>query len=48
MIGGGTLVLLGIGLLMLTGKSAAEAMPLVHDHLARCDDCREVSQSWSC
>jgi hypothetical protein len=25
----------------LDGKSAAEAMPLVQDHLNRCDDCRE-------
>jgi hypothetical protein len=25
----------------LAGKDAAEAMPLVHDHLARCRDCRE-------
>jgi hypothetical protein len=25
----------------LAGKSAAEAMPLVHDHLMRCRDCRE-------
>ena len=25
----------------LEGKSAAEAMPLVHDHLTRCADCRE-------
>ena len=25
----------------LAGKSAAEAMPLVQDHLERCDDCRE-------
>ncbi len=27
--------------LHLTGKSAAEAMPLVQDHLDRCGDCRE-------
>lgn len=27
--------------LQLAGKNAAEAMPLVHDHLERCDDCRE-------
>jgi predicted anti-sigma-YlaC factor YlaD len=27
--------------LSLVGKSAAEAMPLVHDHLERCTDCRE-------
>jgi hypothetical protein len=27
--------------LMLTGKNAAEAMPLVEDHLRRCRDCRE-------
>lgn len=26
---------------MLEGKNAAEAMPLVHDHLLRCPDCRE-------
>lgn len=26
---------------ILAGKSAAEAMPLVHDHLDRCDNCRE-------
>ncbi len=25
----------------LAGKNAAEAMPLVHDHLTRCRDCRE-------
>lgn len=25
----------------LVGKDAAEAMPLVQDHLDRCDDCRE-------
>lgn len=25
----------------LEGKSAAEAMPLVQDHLTRCRDCRE-------
>jgi hypothetical protein len=25
----------------LAGKNAAEAMPLVQDHLDRCDDCRE-------
>lgn len=25
----------------LAGKSAAEAMPLVQDHLERCKDCRE-------
>lgn len=25
----------------LAGKSAAEAMPLVQDHLERCDDCCE-------
>jgi hypothetical protein len=25
----------------LTGKNAAEAMPLVQDHLERCHDCRE-------
>jgi hypothetical protein len=25
----------------LAGKSAAEAMPLVQDHLNRCGDCRE-------
>jgi predicted anti-sigma-YlaC factor YlaD len=25
----------------LAGKSAAEAMPLVQDHLERCTDCRE-------
>lgn len=27
--------------LHLAGKNAAEAMPLVQDHLDRCDDCRE-------
>ena len=26
---------------VLTGKNAAEAMPLVQDHLDRCGDCRE-------
>jgi hypothetical protein len=26
---------------MLTGKPAAEAMPLVEDHLNRCKDCHE-------
>ena len=25
----------------LAGKNAAEALPLVQDHLGRCDDCRE-------
>jgi hypothetical protein len=25
----------------LAGKNAAEAMPLVQDHLGRCSDCRE-------
>jgi hypothetical protein len=25
----------------LVGKNAAEAMPLVQDHLERCTDCRE-------
>jgi hypothetical protein len=25
----------------LAGKNATEAMPLVHDHLDRCGDCRE-------
>ena len=25
----------------LAGKNAAEAMPLVQDHLERCPDCRE-------
>jgi hypothetical protein len=25
----------------LAGKNAAEALPLVQDHLERCDDCRE-------
>ena len=25
----------------LAGKNAAEAMPLVQDHLEHCDDCRE-------
>jgi hypothetical protein len=25
----------------LAGKNAAEAMPLVQDHLERCNDCRE-------
>ncbi|MBE2234716.1 MAG: hypothetical protein IAE85_14580 [Anaerolinea sp.] len=27
--------------LHLAGKSAAEALPLVQDHLDRCGDCRE-------
>ena len=27
--------------LVLAGKNAAEAMPLVQDHLDRCLDCRE-------
>lgn len=27
--------------LVLVGKNAAEAMPLVQDHLDRCMDCRE-------
>lgn len=27
--------------LTLAGKNAAEAMPLVQDHLERCGDCRE-------
>jgi hypothetical protein len=25
----------------LVGKKAAEALPLIQDHLERCDDCRE-------
>ena len=27
--------------LTLAGKTAAEALPLVHDHLERCSNCRE-------
>jgi hypothetical protein len=27
--------------MVLAGKDAAEALPLVQDHLNRCDDCRE-------
>ncbi|NOZ05074.1 MAG: hypothetical protein GXP41_01800 [Chloroflexi bacterium] len=27
--------------MVLSGKSAAEAMPLVQDHLNRCTDCHE-------
>jgi hypothetical protein len=27
--------------MMLAGKDAGEAMPLVQDHLDRCGDCRE-------
>ncbi|MBK8050755.1 MAG: hypothetical protein IPK16_28790 [Anaerolineales bacterium] len=27
--------------LVLAGKNAAEALPLVQDHLSRCRDCRE-------
>lgn len=27
--------------MVLSGKGAAEAMPLVQDHLNRCSDCRE-------
>ena len=27
--------------MVLDGKDAAEALPLVEDHLRRCDDCRE-------
>lgn len=27
--------------MVLAGKNAAEALPLVQDHLDRCDDCRE-------
>jgi hypothetical protein len=27
--------------MVLAGKDAAEAMPLVQDHLDRCGDCRE-------
>ena len=30
--------------LVLAGKNAAEAMPLVQDHLDRCRDCREEFQ----
>ena len=26
---------------VLAGRDAAEALPLVQDHLSRCDDCRE-------
>jgi hypothetical protein len=29
----------------LLGKNPAEAMPLVQDHLDRCDDCREEFQA---
>jgi uncharacterized protein with PIN domain len=29
----------------LEGKSPAEAMPLVHDHLTRCRDCHEEYQA---
>ena len=29
----------------LAGKNAAEAMPLVQDHLERCRDCREEFES---
>jgi hypothetical protein len=31
--------------LVLAGKNAAEAMPLVQDHLERCGDCREEFQA---
>ncbi len=31
--------------LVLAGKNAAEAMPLVQDHLDRCGDCREEFQA---
>jgi hypothetical protein len=27
--------------MVLDGRDAAEALPLVQDHLNRCDDCRE-------
>ncbi|HEX9118120.1 MAG TPA: hypothetical protein VGA61_18795 [Anaerolineae bacterium] len=27
--------------MMLAGKKAAEALPLIQQHLDRCDDCRE-------
>ena len=27
--------------MQLAGKDVAQAMPLVHDHLVRCRDCRE-------
>jgi hypothetical protein len=27
--------------MVLEGRNAAEALPLVEDHLKRCDDCRE-------
>lgn len=30
----------------LAGKNAAEAMPLVQDHLDRCDDCREEFEAF--
>ena len=30
--------------LVLAGKNAGEAMPLVQDHLERCGDCREEFQ----
>jgi hypothetical protein len=29
----------------LAGKDAGEVMPLVEDHLRRCDDCREEFQA---
>jgi len=31
--------------LVLAGKNAGEAMPLVQDHLERCGDCREEFQA---
>jgi len=31
--------------LVLAGRPAAEAMPLLQDHLARCGDCREEFQA---
>ncbi len=31
--------------LELSGQDTAAAMPLVHDHLARCRDCREEFQA---
>jgi predicted anti-sigma-YlaC factor YlaD len=28
-----------------SGSDAASAMPLVHDHLSKCEDCREVYEA---
>jgi hypothetical protein len=31
--------------IVFSGSDAASAMPLVHDHLSKCEDCREVYEA---